>query len=190
MEPDAAALLRTRRSVALMDLRDPAPDAAALERLLTVAMRVPDHGKLVPWRIRVIRGEAKARLAAVIEAAYREEVAVQDPARLAKLRAMPNNAPLLLAVSSRLTRDHKVPESEQLLSGGALCQNILLSAHAEGFGAFWMTGWAAYSPGVKRALDVASGEQILGFIAIGSVGRPPGERPRPAYGDVVSAWQG
>jgi nitroreductase len=183
-------LLRTRRSVPVMDLAEPAPDGAALESLLTPALRVADHGALTPWRIQVLRGAAREALSAQITSAYRNETAAPDEAQAAKLAARPLQAPLLLVISSRLVHRHKVPEFEQLLSGGALCQNILLAVHAAGYAAFWFTGWSAYSPGVRRALGVGDRDEILGFIAIGTARRAPMERPRPVYADIVRDWPG
>jgi len=182
--------LRTRRSVPVVDLVEPAPDAATLESLLTPALRVADHGALTPWRVQVLRGTARAALSAQIADAYRSETAAPDEAQANKLASRPLQAPLLLAVSSRLVHGHKVPEFEQLLSGGALCQNILLAVHAAGYAAFWFTGWSAYSPGVRRALGVRDRDEILGFIAIGTARRASAERPRPAFADVVCEWTG
>jgi len=183
-------LLNTRRSVPSPDLREPGPDAATLQRIFTAALRVPDHGALAPWRVQTIAGDARQRFAAVIAAAYQAEMTEPDAARAAKLAARPQQAPLLLVVSSRLRRPHKVPESEQLLSGGALCQNILLAAQAAGFSGFWYTGWAAYSPGVKCALGIEPSEHILGYIALGTASRLPPERPRPTVTEIVSEWRG
>ena len=183
-------LLDARRSVPSPDLREPGPDAATLQRIFAAALRVPDHGGLAPWRVQTIAGDARQRFAAVVAATYQSEVAQPDAAQAAKLVARPQQAPLLLVVSSRLRRPHKVPESEQLLSGGALCQNILLAAQSAGFSGFWYTGWAAYSPGVKTALGINAGEHILGYIALGTPVRVPPERPRPAWGDIVSEWRG
>lgn len=183
-------LLNARRSVPSIDLREPGPDAATLERIFTAALRVPDHGGLTPWRIQIIAGAARQRFSAAIAAAYAAEVTPPDEAKAAKLVGGPLRAPLLLVVSSKLRRPHKVPEGEQLLSGGALCQNILLAAQAAGFSGFWYTGWTAYSPGVKRALGIEPGEHVLGYIALGTAGRVPSERPRPTVADIVSEWRG
>jgi nitroreductase len=187
---EADSLLRTRRSVPLHDLRDPGPDQATLEKIMTAALRVPDHSRLMPWRVQVVRGGAREQLAESIAAAYVAETPTPDAGRLAKVKAMPQSAPVLLVVSSKLTRGHKVPEIEQLLSGGALCQNILLAAHAAGFGGFWLTGFSAYSPQVKQALGIEMSEHILGFIALGTAAREPAERSRPLLRDIVSEWSG
>jgi nitroreductase len=183
-------LLQTRRSTPVIDLTAPGPTAAQLDVLLNAALRVPDHSRLTPWRIQIVRDESRAPLAISFESAYRAETAVPEEARVEKLKRLALAAPVLLVVSSKLTRGHKVPEVEQLLSGGALCQNILLAAHAAGFGAVWLTGFAAYSPGVKQALGIAAHDNVLGFIALGTAGRESPERARPALRDIVSEWRG
>jgi nitroreductase len=187
---NGAGLLLTRRSTPVIDLAAPGPTAAQLDALLSAALRVPDHSRLTPWRIQIVRDESRARLAGSFERAYRSETAVPEEARIEKLKRLALGAPVVLVVSSKLVRGHKVPEVEQLLSGGALCQNILLAAHAAGFGAVWLTGFAAYSPGVKQALGIAAPENVLGFIALGTAGREAPERARPALNDIVSEWRG
>ena len=183
-------LLQTRRSTPVIDLAAPGPTAAQLDTMLRAALRVPDHSRLTPWRIQIVRDESRAQLAVIFETAYRAETAVPEEARVEKLRRLALGAPVVLVVSSKLARGHKVPEIEQLLSGGALCQNILLAAHAAGFGAVWLTGFAAYSPGVKQALGVSAHDNVLGFISLGTVGREAPERARPALSDIVSDWHG
>lgn len=188
-DADSGSLLDGRRSVPLPDLGEPGPDEATLQQVLTRALRVPDHSQLTPWRIQVVRGEARRKLADGIAAQYLAESVSPEDSRLAKLRAMPQAAPVLLVVSSHLKRNHKVPEIEQLLSGGALCQNILLAAQAAGFAGIWLTGWSAYSPGVKRLLGIDADEHILGFIALGTARRESKERSRPSASDIVSEWR-
>jgi nitroreductase len=183
-------LLGTRRSTPTIDLSEPGPDAAQLQALLSLALRVPDHSRLTPWRIQVVRGAARITLANCFEQAYRAESTAPEEPRVAKLRRLAQGAPVLLVISSKLVRGHKVPELEQLLSGGALCQNILLGAHAAGFGAVWLTGVSAYSPGVKQALGVAAHDHILGFIALGNIARAAAERERPTLAAIVSDWRG
>lgn len=187
---DGADLLLTRRSTPVIDLAAPGPTATQLSALLSTALRVPDHSRLTPWRIQVVRDEARAQLAGSFENAYRAETALPDEARVAKLKRLALGAPVVLVVSSKLVRGHKVPEIEQLLSGGALCQNILLAAHAAGFGAVWLTGFAAYSPGVKQALGISAHDKVLGFIALGTAGREAPERVRPELNNIVSEWRG
>jgi nitroreductase len=187
---NGADLLLTRRSTPVIDLAAPGPTATQLSALLSAALRVPDHSRLTPWRIQIARDESRAQLAGRFENAYRAETAVPEEARIEKLKRLALGAPVVLVVSSKLVRGHKVPEIEQLLSGGALCQNILLAAHAAGFGAVWLTGFAAYSPGVKQALGLSPHDKVLGFIALGTAGREAPERARPPLNDIVSEWHG
>lgn len=179
----------TRRSVSVRLLSEPGPDEAALENILRGASRVPDHGKIHPWRFIVIRGEARARLGQVLRAAWPDQEADAPEAKLDLEAARFTRAPLVIAVVSRITTPHHIPEWEQTLSSGAVCLNLLYSAHAMGFGANWITEWYAYHPRVRAALGLAANEKIAGFIYIGTPVEKPDDRPRPALGDVVSEWR-
>jgi hypothetical protein len=185
---DSGSLLDGRRSVPLPDLGEPGPDEATLQQLLMRALRVPDHSQLTPWRIQVVRGEARQELAEGIAVQYLAESVSPEDSRLAKLRAMPQAAPVLLVVSSHLKRNHKVPEIEQLLSGGALCQNILLAAQAAGFAGFWLTGWSAYSAGVKRCSVSTRANTFSGSLpsAPQDVNRKNGHDPRERHSQRVA----
>lgn len=184
-------LLLTRRSVSLPDLGEPGPDAAALGRILSAGTRVPDHGRLTPWHIQVLRAEGQRLLGEFVGDLYAREVPDAPPQRLALMRRYLSSAPLLLAVTAKLRPGHAIPEQEQLLSGGAVCQSLLLAAHAEGFAANWLTGWSSYRPEVVRVLghDPAV-DRLIGFIFIGTARRRPDERPRPALAEVTSEWRG
>ena len=182
-------LLRTRRSVKPDKLGLPAPDAAQLSEILTIAARVPDHKKLAPWRFIIIEGEARARLGEVFAEACRAEDREQpSPARLEFERQRPQRAPLLVAVVSRVVPNPGAPEWEQVLSAGATCFNMCLAANAMGFGTCWITEWVAYSPRVKAALHVAEGERMAGFVYIGTTLEKPTERDRPDLAKVVTRW--
>jgi nitroreductase len=182
-------LLDQRRSVPARQLGEPGPDAAQLDRLLQAAVRVPDHGKLVPWRLLAIRGEARARLGqslAEIHARAEPDVA---PSVLDKDRDRFNFAPLIVAVIARIQADHpKIPAQEQLLSAGCVAYNLLLGAQALGFGAQWLTGWAAYDDEVARLLGLGANERVIAFVHIGTAKEPAPERARPALADVWSEW--
>ena len=183
--------LLTRRSVKADDQVGPGPDDAALATLLRIATRVPDHGKLTPWRIQVLRSAGQQALGRFLAELYRQENP-DAPARLIEAEAArPCRAPLLLVVATRLRPSAKIPEIEQLLSGGAVCTSILMGAHALGYAAQWLTEWPAYHEAVARHLghDPAT-DRILGFLYVGSPARPPIDRPRPALSDVVSDWDG
>lgn len=179
----------TRRSVSARLLAEPGPDDAALEKILKGASRVPDHGKIHPWRFILIRGEARQTLGQVLRTAYTDQEADASPAKLDLEAQRFTRAPLVIAVVSRITAPHKIPEWEQTLSVGAVCLNLLYSAHALGFGANWITEWCAYHPKVRAALGLQANEKIAGFVHIGTVSEKPEDRPRPALADVVSEWR-
>jgi nitroreductase len=180
-------LLRTRRSGRPRDLVAPGPDPSGLEEILAIAMRAPDHGKLHPWRFVHVARDRRDAFAALLQAAYR--IDNPDPGRLEIEAAdrFARQAPELIVALSSPTLDHKIPVWEQQLSCGAACMNLLLAAHAMGFAAGWVTGWAAYSPAVLAAFG-APPERIAGFIFLGTPGAELEERLRPEAGDVVSEW--
>jgi nitroreductase len=183
-------VLTNRQSVGADFLVEPGPGPEEIQKILSAALRVPDHGRLFPWRIQVLDKAAQQRLAEVYVARYK---ALHPDARDNQVeheRKRPQRAPLLLVVSNRLEPLHKIPVLEQTLSGGALCMNILNAAHALGYAGNWVTGWPAFDDEVKRALGVPPNSQIIAFIHIGSPGVPPKERIRPKLDEVVSAWTG
>lgn len=179
----------TRRSVSARLLAEPGPDDAALEKILQGASRVPDHGKLHPWRFILIRGEARKTLGQVLSAAYPDQEADASPAKLDLEAQRFTRAPLVIAVVSSIIVPHKIPEWEQTLSVGAVCLNLLYAAQAMGFGANWITEWYAYHPKVRAALGLAAHEKIAGFVYIGTATEKPEDRPRPALAEVVSEWR-
>ena len=185
----AAALLATRRSGKARDMVAPGPDAAQLHAILATAMRVPDHGKLAPWRFVTVASDHRDALGKGLEAAYVAEKS--DAGRLEReaARAFAAQAPCLVIVLSRPNPESHIALWEQELSAGAATMMLCAAAHAHGFVANWLTGWAAYSPAVY-ALVGEPGERIAGFVFIGTPARPLEERPRPEYDAVVRAWQG
>lgn len=186
---DPIDFLGSRRSPALRGMGGPGPDDATLDRILRAAIRVPDHGMLAPWRIVVLRGPAKARYADAIADLYRRLFPDATDEQVLNERRKPLLAPITLAVVAKLKPGHKIPEYEQLLSGAAVCQTLLLAAHGAGFAATWLTGWPAYRPEVVELLgfDPAT-DKIVGFVHIGTAALPAEDRPRPALSDVVSEW--
>lgn len=181
------ALLETRRSGRPRDLVAPGPDAPQLRRILAIATRTPDHGKLHPWRFVTVGAGQRDAFAALLDRAYR--AANPDPGRL-EIEAnerFAHQAPTLIVALSSPTEGHKIPLWEQELSCGAACMNLALAAHALGFAAGWVTGWAVYSPIVRDAFGAAP-ERIAGFLFIGTPGMELEERIRPAYDEVVSVW--
>lgn len=182
-----AALLATRRSGKPRDLVGPGPDDAQLQRILNAAIRVPDHGKIGPWRFVIVKENQRRALADLITAAYRAEEPDGNPKELEKLEQFAHQAPVLVVVLSSPKPDSLIPLWEQQLSAGAACMNMITAATAEGFAAGWLTAWPSYSPTVLRAFGTG-GERIAGFIFIGTPARALEERPRAAYDAVVSKW--
>ena len=178
-------LLTTRRSVLAAQLVEPGPDADALQTMLEAAVRVPDHGRLTPWRLAVIGNAAQAELGELFVAEFAREQPEAREDRLQLERIRPQRSPVLVVVSSRTQRDHAIPEVEQLLSCGNVCMNLLHAATALGFGAQWVTNWPAYNATIKAALAIPAGEHLVGFIHIGTPKNPPSERERPELSDVV-----
>ena len=183
--PDALDLLQTRRSVKPMDLAGPGPSAGELETLLTVAARVPDHGKLVPWRFLVFQGDARLTAGAAILAAFQADHPEATTDQIEFERRRLARAPLVIAVVSRAAPHVKIPEWEQVLSAGAAAMNLVHAAHALGFAASWITEWYAYDRRVLDALGVAPHERIVGFVHIGHPARGTQERDRPSLPDIV-----
>ncbi|PWJ14413.1 nitroreductase family protein [Jannaschia seohaensis] len=176
--PEVLDFLATRRSRPAKTLRAPGPDRAALTPLLATAMRVPDHGKLEPWRLIVLEGAALARLAALTGRLGAEQG--RDPEKLPKSQAMFADAPLIVAVVSSPQASDKIPEVEQTLSAGALCLSLVNAAQAAGWGANWLTGWMALDRDfLTEGLALAPTEWVAGWIVIGTESAVPPERPRP-----------
>jgi nitroreductase len=186
--PDALELLKTRRSVKPREMTGPGPSPAELETILTIGARVPDHGKLTPWRFIVFEGEARRAAGAAIAAAFRVKYPDAKPEHVEAERERLARAPLVVAVVSRAGPHVKIPEWEQVLSAGAAAMSLVLAAHALGYGASWITEWYAYDRGVLDALGLAPHERIAGFIHIG---RPPGrpeDRPRPPLDQIATRF--
>ena len=177
--------LNARRSVPSKQLGAPGPSDEQLHALLQCAVRVPDHGKLVPWRFVRIAGDQGPKLGDKLVAIQRAR-GVDDPAVLEKDRTRFAHAPLVLAVVGRILPGHKIPEQEQLLSGGCVCFNLLLGAQAQGFGAQWLTGWPAYDAEVGALLGLREHERVVGFIHVGTPREAAPERQRPDADALLS----
>jgi nitroreductase len=184
-------LLQRRRSVKPFQLAAPGPNADEIQKLLTVALRVPDHGGLEPWRVVVVQTPVRDSLVARLSAASRAanthdpagaEVAVKKVANLF-------SAPLTCIVVSRTDPAARIPEWEQVLSAGAVCMNLINAASALGFGATWLTGWTAYNAEAAVILGLKPGEKIAGIIPIGTVSETPPDRQRPSLQARVSTWE-
>lgn len=184
----ALEFLDARRSSPSRLLGTPGPNETQLLRMLQTAVCVPDHGRLVPWRFLRIAGDARQALGARLAAIFEHDHPDASDAALDKERSRFAHAPVVVAVIGRIERDHKIPEIEQRLSAGAVCLQLLNAAHALGFGAQWLTGWAAYHPDIHAALRLKEHEEIIGFIHVGTpAGDVPG-RERPDAAALLSDW--
>ncbi len=184
----ALEVLDRRRSVPSRQLQAPGPDDAALLRMLRSAVRVPDHGKRVPFRFVRIAGEARAALGEALVARTLQRDPAASEAVVDKERNRFTQAPVVVAVVARLGEDAKIPESERFASACCVCFALLHAAQAMGFGAQWLTGWAAYDADILRRLGLAEHERIAGFIHIGSVAAPAPERERPDPAQLLVDW--
>ncbi|MBY0532184.1 MAG: nitroreductase [Xanthobacteraceae bacterium] len=184
--PSALELLKTRTSPKAADLVPPAPSEAQLAEILTVAARVPDHGMMKPWRFIVLPRETRGPLVEKLTANFRSGNPNASDAEVDKQRLRFGGSPLIVTVVSKVSPNPKVPDIEQLLSAGAACMNLLNAAHAMGFGANWLTGWAAFDKSSKELFGLADNEQIVGFVHIGTVKGEIFQRPRPDMAQIVS----
>ncbi|NEJ73841.1 nitroreductase [Rhizobium phaseoli] len=181
--------LAVRRSIPAFQMCEPGPEKAEIEEILRLASRVPDHGKIAPWRFIVYRGDERARLgeellklALAVKPELSEEMIQVERARFTR-------APVVVAVVSKAGPHIKIPEWEQVMSAGALCFNLILAANASGYVANWLTEWFAYDERAYPLLGVGADEKVAGFIHIGSTTFPAIERPRPELADTVT-WVG
>ena len=188
---EAIEAVITRCSVAPAFLTEPAPDDAALERILAAGASAPDHGRLRPWRFIVIKGDARARLGEVFAEALRRRDPAAPEAALEQERGRPLRAPLVIAVAARVDPRHaKIPEIEQILSAGAAVQNMLLAAHAQGYGGKWLTGANAYDEHVKTALGLATDDRLVAFLYLGSIDGQPPTVPHAGAREHAVEWSG
>ena len=181
--------LARRRSVPARLLTSPAPTGAERNALLAFALRAPDHGRLRPWRLIIIEGAALTRFAERLIERITQDEPDAAPARLDKERARYAHGALVVAVVARIDTAHtRIPAQEQLLSAGCVACNLLLGAEALGYGAQWLTGWAAYDPAIATLLGLGAGESLVGFVHIGSVAEEPAPIARSTPADHISAW--
>ena len=187
----ALQILDDRRSIPSRQLGEPGPKPDECDALLRAASRVPDHGKLVPWRFVLVRGDARRRLGELLVAVNSRKNPDVAPAALDKDRDRFNHAPLIVTVVGRVDEHHaKIPAQEQLLAAGCVAYNLLLGAQALGYGAQWLTGWAAYDADIGAALGLAANERIIGFVHIGTAREPAPERLRPDAASITTEWNG
>ncbi len=185
---DTIALLAKRRSAPALALAEPGPTAQEIETILGVAARVPDHGKLAPWRFIVFAGEARDRAGAIVAEVFAKANPSADEAQLATERKRFSLAPLVIGVVSRAGPHEKIPEWEQVLSAGAVCMNLIVAANALGFATVWLTEWYAYDRAVLERLGIAANEKVAGFVHVGRAPGPRDDRPRPVLADIVTRF--
>ncbi|WP_108882980.1 nitroreductase family protein [Anderseniella sp. Alg231-50] len=186
---DALRLLETRRSASAKAMTGPGPSGEQLDRLLNIAVRVPDHGKLTPWRFIVFEGDARERAGEIVAGRYHELHPDHGEETLQVQRTMFSRAPCVVAVVSTAITDHpKIPEWEQLMSAGAVCQNMLVAATAMGLAAQWISGWFSFDRHVLTALGLADSERIAGFIYLGTPAQLQEDRPRPEPASLTTRF--
>lgn len=181
--------LAVRRSIPAFQMSEPGPGRSEIEEALRLATRVPDHGKLAPWRFIVYRGDERARLGEELLKLALEAKPDLSEEMINVERNRFTRAPVVVAVISTAAPHVKIPEWEQQLSAGAVCLNLILAANALGYVANWLTEWFAYDQRAWPLLGVREGEKVAGFIHIGSSDFPPVERPRPDLAEIV-CWTG
>ncbi|MBV8662088.1 MAG: nitroreductase [Hyphomicrobiales bacterium] len=185
---DTIALLKRRRSAPPANITTPGPTQAEIETLLTIASRVPDHGKLAPWRFITFEGAARDRAGAIALALKLADKPDLDEDAQALETKRFSHAPLVIAVVSRAAPHVKIPEWEQTLSAAAACMNLVIATNALGYVAGWVTEWCAYDARFREAIGLAEHERVVGFVHIGSPRVVMEDRPRPALSDIVTAF--
>lgn len=186
-DPSVEMLLRRRSTMARL-LAEPGPGHAEMETLLRIASRVPDHGRLAPWRFIVARDGQCAALGVALSQARQKAEPDAPEDRIEQVRRIFSHAPVVVCVVSKAGEHKNIPEWEQILSAGAVCQNLLVGATAMGFTAQWVTGWSAYNPAAAKVLGLEDGERVAGFIHLGTVEEALPDRVRPELGDIITDW--
>jgi len=185
---ETLTLLGRRRSTAADFLGPPGPDAGTIANLLEIAARVPDHRRVAPFRFIVFEGEARDRFGEILETVFKNDEPGAGERKVAYERNRFMRAPVVIAVISKVNREHRTPEWEQVLAAGAACQNLLIASSAHGFAAQWLTEWYAYDSAVAGALHLTDNERVAGFVYIGTAREEPKERGRPDMASIVSAY--
>lgn len=185
--------LLARRSAPIAELSEPAPSDAEIRTILTAAARVPDHGRLAPWRFILYRGEARERVGELLAARAEEREGPLAEARRQQELSRFSRAPLVIGVVSVPRDNPKIPQWEMLLSGGAAAMNLVLAANALGYGTNWITNWYSEDAEGRRILGLAPQERVVGFVHIGTFTGEKTERPRPEvsalYADYAGPWE-
>jgi nitroreductase len=181
--------LRTRRSMPAFQMTEPGPSKTEIEEILTLATRVPDHGKLAPWRFIVMQGEERARISMELSAIAKADKPDLSEEMIKVEETRFTRAPVVIGVISTAAPHVKIPEWEQIMSAGAVCLNLVIAANALGYVSNWLTEWMAFDARAHQILGVQPGEKVAGFIHIGSTDFPVTERPRPDLSQIVT-WLG
>lgn len=188
--PQTLDLLLSRRSGSAKRMKGPGPSDAQIRTLIQAATRVPDHGKLTPWRFLIFKNAAREKFGELLVRALKQTEPDAGDERIAQERGRFLRAPVAIGVVSRVREGIAIPAWEQTLSSGAACQTLCIAAHAMGFVANWITEWYAYHPAVHEGLGLGPGEHIAGFIYIGHPSEPLEDRPRPAFETIAAEWTG
>lgn len=186
--PETLEFLRKRRSHPSVTMSEPGPDLAQIEDILTIAARVPDHGKLAPWRFVVYRAEQGGKIGAWLADRYEQKTGPLDADQREKELTRFTRAPVVIGVVSKAGTHPKIPVWEQQLSAGAVCMNLVTAAAASGFVSQWLTEWYSFDEEAATYLGAEEGEQFAGFVHIGTASQPPVERPRPNLSELISNW--
>ena len=182
--------LLSRSSAPIPDLREPAPTAQELETILTIASRVPDHGRLAPWRFILYRGEMRHAVGRLLADLAEQREGPLPEARRQQELARFSRAPLVIGVISSPKDNPKIPQWEMFLSGGAAAMSLVIAANAHGYGTNWITNWYSDVDEGRRLLGLAPRERVVGFVHVGTSSARPQERPRPALSTLVSEYAG
>jgi nitroreductase len=186
--PQTLDLLLSRRSGSAKRMKGPGPNDEQIKTLIRAATRVPDHGKLTPWRFLIFKNDARAAFGDLLVRALKQSEPDATEERITQERTRFLRAPVIIGVVSRAREGMPIPEWEQILSAGAACQTLCIAAHAMGFVAGWITEWCAYNPTVKAGLGLDAGERIAGFIYLGHPSEPLEDRPRPSFETIAQEW--
>jgi nitroreductase len=182
------AFLKSRKSASAKTMSGPGPSRAQLDEMLDIAVRVPDHGKLAPWRFVLIEGDARAKVGEGFAKVWAANNPNHGAESLAFQAGLFMRAPVVLAVVSTAAQHAKIPIWEQQLSAAAVCYNIVLAATAMGFAAQWQSDWVAYDAGAKQVMGIHAAEQVAGLIYIGTSTVPLEDRPRPDAQSLLTVW--
>ena len=186
--PDALELLKIRRSVKPREMSGPGPTASELDTILTIGARVPDHGKLAPWRFIIFEGEARERAGQIIANVFARKNPNASPAEIDLEKRRLTDAPLVIGVVSFIRPHPKVPAWEQEMSAGASAMNIVTAATALGYGACWLSGWFSFDRDVLDGLGLKADEKLAGLVHIGKPTRTSEDRPRPVLSEIVTRF--